>query len=151
MSYSLLAVPVLAIALASAARADVAPLSIQASVPARASVQVRGAPGFLEISAEDVERGYVDAAVPVALSVRTNSLRGTQLVFTGLSEFILGTSVDGMTGHVQLASAGGAVLLPAAARPNEASTLTLRLRFFLSRATPPGMHAWPLHIGALPA
>ena len=137
-------------ATAAANAAGSAQLGVSAVVPARASVQVHSSPASLSISAQDVARGWIDAPGPMDIAVRTNSLRGSTIVFTGSSEHVRQVGVEGFDAPVQIAGQGGAVAVPAATRPNEPVQLRLKLRFYLAAGTPPGAHPWPLRISAAP-
>ena len=126
-------------------------LVVGATVPPRASIQQNDTPATLTITPADIARGHVDVALPVAITVRSNTARGALLVFTGSSDVVEQTHVVGLAQPLQLGAAGGAVLLPALQAGRSPAPVALRFRFFLARGTQPGIHSWPLHMAAQPA
>lgn len=122
-----------------------ADLHVSATVLPRSTLQLRGVPGALTISADDVARGFVAAPAPITLTVRGNGLQGLMLVFAATSEMVSETIIEGLGPPVVLGPTGGTWLLPSGSRGLSTS---LRIRFRIIPATQPGTWAWPLQVSA---
>src|SRR5688500_6417304 len=72
----LLALAVLFIAPILRAESEEGTMSVSATVVASARLTVESQPLSVDVTAEDIERGYVELDAPILLSVRTNSRRG---------------------------------------------------------------------------
>ena len=132
-----------ALAVASAST-GAATLVVTAVVLPKASVTLAAAPAVLDITADDVRRGYVDAHAPLPLAMRSTSNRGMRL-FIGLrSAHIRQARVEGLGAPMHLPAAGGFALLPAARE----RAVALQFRFYLDPATPPGTYPWPVQLEA---
>jgi hypothetical protein len=62
------------------------PMMVSAQVIARAVVSIDAAPASVEVTADDISRGYVDVTAPILVRVRTNSRRGYLLQVDNVSE-----------------------------------------------------------------
>lgn len=132
------------------ATADQARVSVSATVLKHASLKVLAQPTSVVITAEDVARGYVDVAAPAQVAIRSNSPRGYLLAFANEGDFMREILVTGLSTDVQLSSAGGAVMQPAARAGVTKAQLQLGFRFILSDAAHAGTVAWPLHLSVTP-
>jgi len=138
------------VTMVSPVSACAADLAISATIAKKAELQTLARPAVLEITAADVERGYIDVPSIAQFSVRSNSPSGYLLVFDTQGDFISGTQVSGLSRAVQLGGAGGSVAQPSTRRGYALGTLDLGFRFTLSTSARAGVHAWPLQVSVIP-
>lgn len=138
----------LALAPAAASAGGSTSLTVRATVLPYTKVEVLSAPRTITIGRQDVERGYLDVAVPLELAVTSNDPRGAVLMLAPSSDFVERTDVSGVpgAGTLLLGHDGGFVLLPSAGSGRQRTAHSLRFRLFLAKATPPGTHAWPIQL-----
>lgn len=113
-------------------------LTVRLTVAARTTVQVSDAPAQLEITAKDVERGWVDAQRPVTVAVHSNVPSGVMLQFLCAGEVAVQAMVDG-------AGAGVPMLLAWQRQPRQ---IVMHVRFVLAPGARPGAYPWPLRVSA---
>ena len=147
MGAFLLALVALVTMVSPAAAAD---LVISATIAKKAELQTLARPAVLEITAADVERGYIELPSNAQYTVRSNSPSGYLLVFDTHGDYISATQVSGLNRAVQLSSAGGSVAQPSASRGYAPGPLDLGFRFTLSASARAGVHAWPLQVSIVP-
>lgn len=136
----------LMVAPATGIASDQAKLTVSATVLKHASLQVLTQPTSVVITAADIARGYVDAAVPSQISIRSNSSLGYMLDFANQGDFMRRILVRGLATEVQLSPAGGAVMQPSAQAGVTRATLDLGFRFLLAETARPGTYAWPMRL-----
>lgn len=122
----------------SAGPSSQAPLLVSARIPPRASVQWRTAPATVQVSRDDVLRGYVQLPAPLQLAVQTNLAGGLLLEFASALPFVLRTEVEMVDG----VRTGGLSTLVAYG----SGTLTVRVRLYLDPQTAPGIYDWPVRV-----
>ncbi|HWI82597.1 hypothetical protein [Ramlibacter sp.] len=125
-------------------------MTVSATVLKHVSLKVLSQPSAVVVTAQDVERGYVDVAAPAQVAVKSNSTRGYMLEFANGGDFMRQIVVTGLSSDVQLSPAGGAIAQPAAGTGVTRATFQLGFRFLLAASTRPGTYAWPLHLSASP-
>jgi hypothetical protein len=118
-------------------------LTLRAFVPVHASAAVLSAPSTLEVTPVDVQRGYIEASAPLAVSVTTNSRSGFILAFNGTQDFYSGLQIDGLGANAHRSRAEAWVVQPT--RPGT-TYLELRVRFLLAADVAPGSYPWPLTV-----
>ena len=123
-------------------------LQVSAVVPRHAAIRMN-APSSFAISEADVQRGYVDVASPMEVSVRSNVPQGYTLALQNQGEQVLEAVVHGLVAPLVVAGGGGLVSRPAPRNGLWTDTLQLRVRFQLSAKARPGTHAWPLVISMM--
>lgn len=123
-------------------------LQVSAVVPRHAAIRMN-APSSFTISEADVQRGYVDVASPMELSVRSNVPQGYTLALQKHGEQVLEAVVHGLAAPLVVGGGGGSVSRPAPRHGLWTDTLQLRVRFQLSPKAKPGTHAWPLLISMM--
>jgi hypothetical protein len=99
----------------------------------------------LTITAEDVQRGYVDVSAGTSLRTRTNDRNGFLVNFDSRSNVFERVSVTGIGGTVEIGSGGGAVR---AAYTGPESLAQVSYRFYLAQGVQSGSYPWPLQISA---
>ncbi len=125
-----------------------ASLSVSVVVPARAVLSVESQPAGLQITEEDVARGYVEAPGTSLVQVRTNSPAGWLLEFQPLQGPYRSVEVTGLGSTAQVSASGGWLAQPYAGKT--LVTASLGYRFFLSADARPGHYPWPVALAATP-
>lgn len=137
-----------ALSSAPAAAGDSARIDIQATVQARALIDRQRLPQAVTISAEDVQRGYVDLEQPVEIGIRTNHAAGVMLGLSLNSSTLEAVDVrEAQGGEVRAAR----VFVPQPERGLRAHTVSLKVRLKLAPGTTPGTIAYPFSVSLSPA
>lgn len=121
-----------------------APLTVSVTVIGRAIVTVDNQP-FVEITAADVQRGYVDLMTPVLLHGRTNSRRGYMLQVEKTSEEFSTIELSLADARMNVSSHESWIQRPYV--PG-GELLQVTARLFLSPAATVGTHALPMSFSA---
>jgi hypothetical protein len=133
---------------APAAAGDRARVEIQASVQARALIDRQRLPQAVVISAEDVQRGYVDLEQPVEIGIRTNHAAGVLLDLSRNASEVQSVDVrEAQGGEVRALG----VFVPQSERGLRAHTVSLKVRLKLAPGAVPGTIAWPFSVSLSPA
>lgn len=144
----LLAVPIVVAWLAAAsahAEARHASFVVSVNVPARAELRAIDQPALIQVSEQDVTRGYKD--VTARYRVESNTPRGWLLRLAPRLGVAQRVEVQGLSAPVVLA--GDAVEVYRA-RALEPERLSLTYRLVLGQGTPPGTYQLPIHVSAMP-
>jgi hypothetical protein len=122
--------------------------SVEASVTAIARIVQQTAPPDLQISAADLERGYLDVAQTLALVVQSNSAQGFALDVITVAPIVAGIQIDGLDSQARLGAEGGVVVQ----RWQHPQTvhLAIHMRFDLLAGLSPGRYPWPVRMFARP-
>jgi hypothetical protein len=118
---------------------------VSATVLARAVVSVAGAPATIDVTADDLARGYVDAG-PVTVRVKTNSRRGYLLQANNIGDVF---------SRIELTNAALAMDVVQESwieRPYVAGgdVVTFRARLHLAAGASAGTYAVPVAFSASP-
>jgi hypothetical protein len=133
---------------APAAAGDRARVEIQASVQARALIERQRLPQAVVISAEDVQRGYVDLEQTVEIGIRTNHAAGVLLDLSRNASEVQSVDVrEAQGGEVRAFG----VFVPQPERGLRAHTVSLKIRLKLAPGAVPGTIAWPFSVSLSPA
>lgn len=99
----------------------------------------------LEVTAEDVARGYVDVPAATDLMARTNDRNGLWLSFDTRARVFRKAEVTGLVDGVEIGPSGGM-----AHQRFTGNRMLMRLsyRFFLAPEIGPGSYPWPLQISS---
>ncbi len=118
------------------------------TVNATAKIEQQSAPADLQLSPEDLRRGYIDVAQPTALLIRSNSARGYALDVTTVAPIVVAMVIHGFDADLRLGQEGGTIIQ----RWQQPHPVNLSLRFRLSLA--PGLAAgrypWPMRFAVRP-
>ena len=133
---------------AFAQRTASAEMRVSAVVVARCLLHVDSAPEFLNVSSEDVARGFVDLAVPLQFTVRTNDPLGYVLEFAMPDGVVRAIEIRGPDFEVTVTGSEGWIVRPFVGSAPFASRLKLRAR--LTPGTTPGSYPWQLAVSARP-
>jgi hypothetical protein len=123
-------------------------LSVTATVRAVAHIDLQSTPAALEISAIDVQRGYIDVPQPTQLVVRSNSESGFALDVLTVAPIFSSMVIQGLDSDLSLGADGGSVV-QRWQRP-QAVNLSLKFRFSLAAGLAPGIYPWPLRMAVRP-
>ena len=118
-----------------------AQFSVTAIVSPRASVEPLSQPALLSVSADDVERGYVDVAA--AYRVSSNDPSGYMMRLAPRTGLTSSVEVAGLSTPVVMTDQVVEVIQPAARRPQR---LDLRFRLVLDEKAVPGTYAMPVQV-----
>ena len=99
----------------------------------------------LTITAEDIQRGYVDVSAGTSLRTRTNDRNGFLVNFDSRSNVFERVTVTGIGGTAEIGSGGGTIRAPYA---GPESLAQVSYRFHLAQGVQSGNHPWPLQISA---
>ena len=99
----------------------------------------------LTITAEDIQRGYVDVTAGTSLRTRTNDRNGVLVNFDSRSTVFERVSVSGIGATAEIGSGGGTIR---AAYAGPESLAQVSYRFYLAQGVQSGNHPWPLQISA---
>ena len=124
--------------------------TVAAATAKQATLKVLAQPDHISISAEDINRGYVDTSSPLTAEIKNSSLSGYMLVFENDEDFVHHIYVKGLGNDFRLDAKGGVITQPFAAPLDFESTLTIGFRFMLADHARPGTYDWPLRISAMP-
>jgi hypothetical protein len=123
-------------------------LSVTATVRAVAHIDLQSIPAALEISASDLQRGYIDVPQPTQLVVRSNSQSGFTLDVLTVAPILSAMVIQGLDSDLALGADGGSVV-QRWQRP-QAVNLSLRFRFALTPGLTPGIYPWPVRMAVRP-
>jgi hypothetical protein len=125
--------------------------AVTATVEAVVRVDTRSVPNLVEVSAADVERGFIDVSEPLRLRVYSNS-PGCALDIVTVTPMLSSMILKGLGSDQRLGSAGGTVVERWTPRTDRraATELTLRFRLVLGPTVVPGSYPWPLRVFVRP-
>jgi hypothetical protein len=125
--------------------ADATRGTISVSVTVQPVVRVvQSTHATLSISANDVQRGYVDVIDPVRLQVASNSVSGFVLDVLPTNDVFTSVVVRGLDSDVVLGADGGVIVQRW--QRAQAQSLNLKFKFALRLDTQPGEYSWPLKV-----
>jgi hypothetical protein len=130
---------------AHAASVGSSTMKVTANVLPYLRLQVLKQVSTLNVTPEDVARGYVDVPAATDLVAKTNDRNGFSLSFNARSNVFRRAQVTGLAGGVELGREGGM-----AHQPFTGHQMLMRLsyRFFLAPEVAPGSYPWPLQISS---
>jgi hypothetical protein len=143
----LVLVAVTAISAPVYAGSSAAQMNVSVQVIARTILTIDAQPATVNVTQDDVARGYVDVPQVVAFRVLSNSRDGYSLTFHPISYPFSAAEVRW---GAQAAVVEGGDWMPSLSHPYQqggsAGSLAVRLR--LSAGAEPGSYAWPLQVAA---
>jgi len=137
---SLAAVGLLALPAPAAAEGHSAIIRVAATILSYVKVTGLVNPATLELTAEDVARGYVDVEAGTSLTVVTNSNEGYVVTATGEPGTVARVAL-------RIGSIAGADRVRVPSAPFARSVLRVGYRLYLEPGVTPGRHPWPVAIG----
>lgn len=136
-----------AVSTASAATTR-ASFSVSVTVMPRTAILAASMPKALEVSASDVERGFVDVTTESLLVVTNNSPGGFELDVWPVGSVFSSVTVHGFGTDAALDADGGSICLRGRRGPS--IPMRLAFRFQLAAGTVPGRYPWPLQFDIQP-
>ena len=130
---------------ARAASGGSSTLKVTANVLPYLRLQVLKQVSTLQVTPEDIARGYVDVPGATDLMARTNDHNGFSLSFDARSNVFRKARVTGLGNGVELGPEGGIAHQPFAGNQ---MLMRLSYRFFLAPDVAPGNYPWPLQISS---
>jgi hypothetical protein len=129
------------------AAAQSSQMQVNARVAHYFRLNVLSQPRTIEVTAQDVARGYVDVPAPMELALESNSPNGYSLMFQRDGGEFAGAQVSGLGQSVQVAGHAAIGWRPNARR----ETMQFEVRLQLAPQQAPGSYRWPLQISISPA
>lgn len=127
---------------------NIAQLGVSARVLPFFSVKNTYQAESLQISKQDVARGYIEVRAATVFEVRSNIKRAYVLSFAGRSDFY--EKVWIMDGNRKIIANDNTVLIHQISSGFKGGEIkSLSYRFFLSSDTKPGSYLWPIRSDAL--
>ena len=123
-------------------------ITVGATVQPVASYRTLSEQTQLQITREDVARGFVELPRATQLEIRSNSRAGYVLNVQPLSALIIRVEVLGFGSDIALDADGGSIVQHWT-KPS-AATVTVGYRFHLSAEATPGTYPWPLRLVVAP-
>ncbi len=130
---------------ARAASVGSSTMKVTANVLPYLRLQVLKQVSTLNVTPDDIARGYVDVPAATDLMAKTNDRNGFSVSFDARSNVFRKAQVTGLTGGIELGPEGGM-----AHQPFTGTQMLMRLsyRFFLAPEVAPGSYPWPLQISS---
>ena len=120
-----------------------ATMNVSARVIARTVVTIEEEPRAIEVTAEDVRRGYVELRSALRFSVRSNSREGYLLEFSQLDPAFQRMSLRWDSTEVTLGGDGAVISQPYS--PGVAHRVA-DVRLTLASGTQPGIYGWGVRV-----
>jgi len=140
---------IVAASVATAGAKDVrSDFAVSATVLAVANLELQSAPMDLQISADDVRRGFIDVVQPTQLVVRSNSQRGFALEVLTVTPMLSSMVVQGLESDLPLGADGGTIVQRW--QKPQVVRLSLRFRFALAPGLGAGNYPWPVRLAVRP-
>ena len=144
----LVAIALIAIANPIYAGSSTAEMTVTARVIARTILSVNSQPASVNVTADDILRGYVDVPQAMTFTVRSNARDGYALSFQPVNFPFSAADVEwnGQTTVVQSGNSWAASMIHPYQQGGSVGALTVRLR--LAAAAEPGTYSWPVQVAA---
>ena len=123
-------------------------LSVGATVPLVAVMQIEHQAAQLSITQADIDKGYIDAPSASQFKVKTTSRAGYRIDVNPRLQIFRSVEVTLPSGTVSLGPEGGAIV--ARGSPTRETPTSMSYRFYLGRDVAPGVYPWPLALSAHP-
>lgn len=142
-------------AAAGPAQAQVAPerataaVRVVVEVPRVMRMHLLAQPPGVQVTADDVARGYVDTRYEMRMAVDSNSREGYSLMVVNHGTFLAHAEVSGLGTDLQLRPGAMTVSRPAAGRGLHRDVLLLGVRIALAAGAQPGVYPWPIQLAAV--
>lgn len=121
-------------------------MDIGVVIPEVIRMRVLEQPSHLQITAEDIQRGYVTSQSSV--EIISNSRAGFGMQFELQSGVVESGQVEGLGLPVTIADGMAGLRLTHQGRQMKRVVYALSYRFLLSANSTPGLHRWPLLVAA---
>jgi len=132
----------------AAAATRQAGFSVGATVIARAAITGASSPAYIEISASDIARGYVEVTRASHLTVVNSSPQGFALDVWPSAAIFQSVIVRGLGSQITLNRDGGSINVRGT--HGAVQSLAIDLQFALAPDLTPGRYPWPLQYAVRP-
>jgi len=123
-----------------------ATITVSATVMARVSQSVVHQVSRINVTEEDIKRGFIEIPSGTILQIKTNSRNGYMLYFEGSNELFKEVWVTDKGRTVVLSSNGGLIHQTNSGGNVEVKDLSYKL--LLNENIQPGSYSWPLRVKA---
>jgi hypothetical protein len=123
-------------------------LAVSVTVRPVAKIEHESVPAGLEISAADLQRGFIEVGQPTQLTVRSNSPNGFELEILTVAPLLSSMIVEGLNSELALGAEGGTIVQRW--QKPQAVNLSLRFRFALAPGLGIGNYPWPVRLAVRP-
>jgi hypothetical protein len=123
-------------------------LSVSVTVQPVAKIEHESAPNGLQISAADLQRGFIDVRQPTQFTVRSNSPNGFELDVLTVAPLLSSMIVEGLNSDLELGADGGTIVQRW--QKPQSVNLSLRFRFALAPGLSAGNYPWPVRLAVRP-
>jgi hypothetical protein len=123
-----------------------ATITVSATVMARVSQSVVHQVSRINVTEEDIKRGFIEIPSGTILQIKTNSRNGYMLYFEGENELFKEVTVIDKGRTIVLSSSGGFIHQPNSGGNVEVKDLSYKL--LLNENIQPGSYSWPLRVKA---
>lgn len=117
-------------------------LTVSATVRPWHRVELAGGPSAVQITAADIQRGYVDLAEPTRLLVRSNARNAYRLEVLNQSNLVRAMELMVRNETYALGAGGGGIALQGATASRGRDDFEVRYRLYLADGVSPGTYAW---------
>lgn len=130
------------------AGSSTAQMNVSVRVIARTILAIDSQPATVEVTAADIQRGYLDVPQAIAFRVRSNARDGYNLGFQEIAFPFASAEVQwgGQSAVVESGGAWSGVLSHPYQQGGSAGSLSVRLHF--APGAEPGSYAWPVQVTA---
>jgi hypothetical protein len=122
--------------------------SVSVIVRPVANIELQSAPAGLDISAVDLQRGYIEVMQPTRFMVRSNSPNGYALEFLTVAPVLSSMVVEGLNSDLALGGDGGTIVQRW--QKPQAVNVSLKFRFGLVPGLSAGAYPWPVRLAVRP-
>ena len=123
-------------------------LSVSVIVQPVARIEHESVPNGLQISAADLQRGFIDVMQPTQLTVRSNSPNGFELDVLTVSPMLSSMIIEGLDSESALGAEGGTIVQRW--QKAQSVNLSLKFRFALAPGLAAGNYPWPVRLAVRP-
>jgi len=123
-------------------------LSVSVTVQPVAKIEHESAPNGLEISAADLQRGFIEVRQPTQFTVRSNSPNGFELEVLTVAPLLSSMIVEGLNSDLELGADGGTIVQRW--QKPQSVNLSLKFRFALAPGLTAGNYPWPVRLAVRP-
>ncbi len=127
-----------------------ASLQVTVVVPLVLRMQTQAHPDTVEVTAEDIARGYVEVRAPVHMAIWSNARQGYSLFIAKHAGYVRTAHVAGLGGTLQVSDFPVHSARPSLGRGLRQDMLELAFRFDLDASARQGTYPWPMTISATP-
>ena len=125
-----------------------ATLAVAVTVAPVSRLEIVSEAATVQVTAQDLQRGYLDLNQPTLLNVYSNAREGYALEVLPMSPLIRAIAVHGLGSEADLGAEGGRIV-ERWERP-QTTSLSLTFRLALAPGAVPGIYPWPLHLAIGP-